>query len=141
MSRSLPAAFLLLGAITLAGCDDSRSNPTSPSKPAATRAVQPTQGVDLDTRILALADSIFPKGLSTAFDSRWADLRRQLATNSGETLPNGKKTPAADTSQMYINLVEWMRTQTRSLTPPAGETADHATIRLRTFSFIRYISG
>jgi len=133
MSRSLRSAPLLVAITILAGCHDSRPDVTSPNNPPGARDVQPAQTGDLDTRILALADSIFPKGLSTAFDTRWADLKRQLS--------RGAKGPAADTRQMYVNLVSWVQTQAGSLNPPTGETASHVSVRLALYVSVYVFQG
>jgi probable HAF family extracellular repeat protein len=130
MRRTAPLVTATLLCLAAAGCSDSRTSPTAPLKAPTGPLFQTASTVSLDTRILTLADSIFPKGLGSAFTSRWTDIKRQLVLEPNGTLPDGKKGPAAAARKMLVELVQWVQGKTGNLTPPAGEIKAHVAARL-----------
>src|SRR5262245_35935015 len=95
-----------LAALTLPlACRDGRDALTAPREPGSPSRVT---AVDLNGRILALADSIFPKGLANAFNSQWTNVQRQLAATPNGTLSNGKKGPGGAARKMLVELTSWV---------------------------------
>ena len=122
---------ILLGSLTLivgAACGDTPTSPTAPP-PAAADLVPVTS--PLDAQVRSTIDALFPRLVGDAIGAAWNVIVGELILSRKPGLTDKQRTYLIELARkQLLALGTFIQSKTGRITPPAGETQDHAAARL-----------
>ena len=123
---------LLLGCLTLtvgAACGDSPTSPAAPPAPPAADLVPITS--PLDAQIRSEIDALFPRLIGDVIGAAWNVIVAELALSRKPGLTDRQRALTIDLARrQLVVLVAVIQAKTGRITPPPGETQEHAAARL-----------